>query len=140
MDQLKMVSEKYNPRHLIDEHGVAGEGILGLPHQIKIGQARLHHQHVRPLRHVPSSRPLGKASRSAGKLVLFAVPKGRGGLRCLPERPVEAGGELDGVAEHGDPVAVAIVSEHLFEEESEDACGDDDDECGPVKEGNLGCI
>ena len=104
---------------------MAGEGILGLPHQVEVGQAWLHHQHVRPLRHVPSSCPLGKASRSTGKLVLFAVPKGRGGLGCLPERPVEAGGEFNSVAEDGDPVAVAIVSEHLFEQENEDACDEE---------------
>ena len=115
---LRTVIENYNPRHLVDEHGVAGEGILGLSHQVEVGQARLHHQHVRPLRHVPSSCPLGKASRSAGKLVLFAVAKGWSRLGCLPERPVEAGGEFNSVAEDGDPVAIAIISEHLFEQEN----------------------
>ena len=93
---------------------MAGEGVLGLPHQVEVGQARLHHQHVRPLGHVPSSCTLGEASGAAGKLVLFTVAKGRCGLCCLPERSVEAGGELDGVAEDGNSVAVAIVGKDLF--------------------------
>ena len=113
----RLIGQKLQSKcYLVDEHGVAGEGVLGLPHQVEVGQARLHHQHVRPLRHVPSSCALGEASRAAGKLVLFTIAKGRCGLCCLPERPVEAGGELDGVAEDGNSVAVAIVGEDLFKE------------------------
>ena len=119
------MKRELQPKYLIDEHGVAGEGILGLPHQVEVGQPRLHHQHVRPLRHVPSSGALGQPSRPAGKLVLFTVTKGRGGLGRLPERSVEAGGELDGVAEDGNPISVAIVGEDLFEEGNFDADEED---------------
>ena len=119
------MKRELQPKYLIDEHGVAGEGILGLPHQVEVGQPRLHHQHVGPLRHVPSSGALGQPSRAAGKLVLFTVTKGRGGLGRLPERSVEAGGELDGVAEDGNPVSVAIVGEDLFEEGNFDADEED---------------
>ena len=32
--------------HLIDEHGMVGEGVLRFPHQVQVGQSRLDHQHV----------------------------------------------------------------------------------------------
>ena len=60
-------------------------------------------------------------------MVLFAVAKSWGGLRCFPERPVEAGGELDGVAEDGNPVAIAVVGKDLIEEENEDEKEDEED-------------
>ena len=110
MDVLETVrGMKYNPKHLVDEHGVVGKGILGLPHQVQVGQAWFHHQHVCSLRNIPSGGTLSKASRATGKLVLFPVTKGRGRLCGLAERSVEAGGELDGVAQDRDPVAKAIV-------------------------------
>ena len=37
--------------HLINEHGMVGEGVLRFPHQVKIGQPRLDHQHVGALKH-----------------------------------------------------------------------------------------
>ena len=78
--------------HLIDEHGMVGEGVLRFPHQVQVGKSRLDHQHVGALkhdvknvwrvnymylRHVPGSRPLSESSRATRQLVLLAVSKGR---------------------------------------------------------------
>ena len=53
--------------HLIDEHGMVGEGVLRFPHQVQVGQPRLDHQHVGALKHdvknvwrvnyIPQTRP-----------------------------------------------------------------------------------
>ena len=118
--------------HLIDEHGMVGEGVLRFPHQVQVGQSRLDHQHVGALKHdvknawmfntihlghIPGSRPLSKSSGPTRQLVLLAVSKGRSRLGGLAERAVEAGGELDSIAQHGDPVAIAVVGKSLDNDE-----------------------
>ena len=65
------------------------------------------------LGHIPGSRPLSKSSGPTRQLVLLAVSKGWSRLGGLAEGAVEAGGELDRVAQHGDPVAVAVVGKSL---------------------------
>ena len=65
------------------------------------------------LGHIPGSRPLSKSSGPTWQLILLSVSKGRSRLGGLAERAVEAGGELHRVAEHGDPVAVAVVGKSL---------------------------
>ena len=111
---------------------MVGEGVLRFPHQVQVGQSRLDHQHVGALKHdiknvwrvnyiylghIPGSRPLGKSSRPTRQLVLLAVSKGWSRLGGLAERAVEAGGELDSIAQHGDPVAIAVVDKSLDNDE-----------------------
>ena len=102
------------PGDLVDEHGVVRETCLRLPHDVQVGEARLHHQHVGPLRHVSLGSSVSQTSASTRQLVAleswfsfseikqfsyFSVTEGWRGLGGVPEGSVEAGGELDRVAE-----------------------------------------
>ena len=51
--------------HLIDEHGMVGEGVLRFPHQVQVGQSRLDHQHVGTLRRVERRRANRLSTASA---------------------------------------------------------------------------
>ena len=48
----------------------------------------------------------------------FSVTEGRRGLGCIPEGSIEAGGELDSVAEYRDLATVAVLREDGFDGEN----------------------
>ena len=71
------------------------------PDQVQVGQGRLHQQRRRRPRPGPAGRPAGLPWRCAGPSGAAPVAELGGGVRRLPERPVEGPGVLDGVAHDG---------------------------------------
>ena len=101
--------------NLVDEERVVGEVVLSVPDDVEVGEARLDHQHVRPLRHVPLRCTVCKAPTTARQLITLSVSKSGSGLGSISEWSIETGRELDSVTQDGDFATKTIVRQDLLD-------------------------
>lgn len=68
-----MQNHRIFARHLIDEHRIFGKFIFDITNDIKIGNARLNHQHVSTFFNITTSCTNGQSSTSRRKLISWKI-------------------------------------------------------------------